>query len=143
MATRVWTLLLMLCCLGFVQAPRPCAGDGHGQACSATACACMTACTCQEAHRAVRKLAAALCAATDACQTDVERLAACETVLAACHGDEAPRHFAPGPDGDPALLGAAPAALALGPARVAALPPADRASALPPPPRGRPPWILG
>lgn len=131
----------MLCCLGFVQAPRPCAGDGHGQACTTTTCTCVDACTCQDSHQAVRNLAAKLCASTDACQSDSERLAACETVLAACHGDESREHFAPGPDPGQALLAAAPGPLALDRAAAALRRPADRLAAMPPPPRGRPPWL--
>jgi hypothetical protein len=42
--------LVVLLGLAFAQAPSPCAGDGHGEACLTEACACDASCTCRAAH---------------------------------------------------------------------------------------------
>lgn len=130
----------MLMCLAFAPLPQLCPGDGAGQACTAASCTCLTACTCKSAHHAAQELAEKL-GHGDACQSHAERLAACEAMLAACHGDDAPTHFAPGTDLGPALI--APyveARFGRSPAARLRRPDA-RLAAMPPPPRGRPPWL--
>lgn len=139
-ALSVIAKLMVVWCLVFVQAPQPCRGDAHGGACSVTACACVASCTCQVEHREARALEAKLATLPTCCKVDGALAAASEALLAACHGPEAPKHFAPPAGHDPALAPpAAPAWLppeARGPTVVRAATPTAR----PLPPAARPPW---
>ena len=85
--SRVYALLvsvMLLLTLGLSQAPRMCVGDGLGGACRPEACACVQACSCQEAHRR------ATLAASDCCAVDVA-----DGAQASCHGPDGWPHFAP------------------------------------------------
>lgn len=87
--SRMLSLLvsvMLLLTLGLVQAPRMCVGDGDGGACRPEACACVAACSCQEAHRR------AAADASDCCAVSFDDEAPTAT---ACHGPNDWPHFAP------------------------------------------------
>lgn len=87
--------LMVLLTLGLAQAPRMCVGDGQGAACQPEACACVAACSCQEAHLRA-KLAAAADAVSDCCVVDAASIGSSHpTEAGACHGPGTWPHFAP------------------------------------------------
>lgn len=51
---RAFSAVLVVLALFVARAPLPCQGGANGQACSATACACLASCTCHAAHAAER-----------------------------------------------------------------------------------------
>lgn len=86
--------LMVLLTLGLAQAPRVCVGDGQGGACQPAACACVAACSCQEAHR--RAAAVATDAVSDCCVVDAASIGSSHGAEAgACHGPGTWPHFAP------------------------------------------------
>ncbi|MFN3428434.1 MAG: hypothetical protein ACK46X_00620 [Candidatus Sericytochromatia bacterium] len=86
--------LMVLLTLGLAQAPRVCVGDGLGGACQPAACACVAACSCQEAHR--RATVAASEPVSDCCAVDAASIGTSQpTEAGACHGPGTWPHFAP------------------------------------------------
>lgn len=50
--SSVLLVVLLLALMGLARLPVPCLGDGHGNPCRATACACTAACSCKLACQA-------------------------------------------------------------------------------------------
>jgi hypothetical protein len=49
--SHILMTFVVLLGLAFAQAPSPCVGDGHGEACLTEACACDASCTCRALHQ--------------------------------------------------------------------------------------------
>lgn len=72
--------------------PKPCMGNGVGQACTASACACTLACTCQGAH-AEDRLGEAPWGLSHCGTVDRAVWRALPVGDASCHAASAPAHF--------------------------------------------------
>ena len=134
---HVWPFILSVAIIlgiGLSALPRPCIGDGEGNACRPEACACVQACTCQLVHEAERRMAAV----PECCRLPGHDAAMQASV---CHGPNASTHFSPPVKDGFALL---PARFALtlpaspAPVLVVLAPVWPASRALPPP--VRPPW---
>lgn len=143
--SRLWSTLasmLVVLCLVVVQAPQPCRGDAHGGACSMAACACVASCTCQAEHTEARALEAKFASMPSCCKVAGGLAQASEALLAACHGPEAPTHFAPPAGQDKALAPPAAPTWRLPDARGPTTRIALAVPGRPVPPAARPPWPL-
>lgn len=80
--------LMLLVTLGLAQAPRVCVGDGLGGACRPEACACVAACSCNEAHRRATASAETDCCAVESAENG-------QPTASSCHGPDQWPHFAP------------------------------------------------
>jgi hypothetical protein len=86
MRRLVFNLLSVWIVLGLflAGAPQACIGDGEGNPCRAEACACVAACSCQQAHRRAAEAVSECCIVEDGGAS-----------ASACHGPGQWPHFAP------------------------------------------------
>lgn len=57
--------LMIVACLGVADLPRPCLGDGMGNACGPAACTCLKSCTCHLEHELAAYYASFPCCKVD------------------------------------------------------------------------------
>jgi hypothetical protein len=99
--SKLWSVIisvLVVLTLGMAQAPRPCIGDGHGGACSATSCQCVEGCTCHVEHWLEQQEAAKAAAAhvhDSCCGNACEMAHSRPSKAVSCHQHGHSSNFAP------------------------------------------------